>query len=60
MKITDFVAVCTAKDFEPDAEILVEREDGMLHDFDLVETEASFDGFDGYFPEGLKIVIKNN
>ena len=40
------------------AEILVEDEDGTLHDFDIEDTEEAFDGFDTFYPAGLKIVVK--
>lgn len=41
-----------------DAEILVEGEDGILYDFSIEETEEAFDGFDTFYPAGLKIVPK--
>ncbi|MBQ9646098.1 MAG: hypothetical protein IJV24_07060 [Prevotella sp.] len=45
-------------EFERDAEILVEGEDGLLYDFTLADTEEQFDGFDTFYPAGLKIVLK--
>lgn len=45
--------------FQEDAEILVEDETGALRDFVLTGTEAVFDGFDEFAPEGLKITLKN-
>lgn len=45
-----------ASELEPEAEILVEGEDGTLYDFDIEDTEEAFDGFDTYYPAGLKIV----
>lgn len=49
-----------AADLEPEAEILVETEDGTLADFTLADTEEAFDGFDTFYPAGLKIVINNH
>lgn len=43
---------------DEDAEIFVEQ-DEKLHEFEIGQTEAVFDGFDMYYPEGLKITIKN-
>ena len=45
-----------AAELEPEAEILVEGEDGTLYDFEIGETEEAFDGFDTFYPAGLKIV----
>lgn len=59
MKIDDLLAIITNGDFEDGAEIFVEGEEGLLHDFDVTEKEPTFDGFDSYSPEGLKIVIKD-
>ena len=42
------------------AEILVEGEDGLLYDFDIEDTEEAFDGFDTFYPAGLKIVVKKD
>ena len=50
---------CESEVFNPEAEILFESEDGTLLDFRIEETEAAFDGFDTYYPEGLKIVVIN-
>ena len=47
-----------AAELEDGAEILVEDEDGTLYDFDIEDTEEAFDGFDTYYPAGLKIVVK--
>lgn len=62
MKIVDMIdylsRVYDRENIEMDSEILVEDEDGTLHDFDIEDTEAVFDGFDTYYPEGLKIVLK--
>lgn len=49
-----------SEQLEEGAEILVEDEEGMLSDFKIEKTEAVFDGFDEYYPEGLKIVIINS
>ena len=46
-----------AAELEPEAEILVEGEDGTLYDFEIGETEEAFDGFDTFYPAGLKIVL---
>lgn len=46
------------EDFNDDAEILVEDEDGLLYDFTLADTEEQFDGFDTFYPAGLKVVVK--
>jgi len=43
-----------------DSEILVADEDGMLFDFTVEKTDAVFDGFDMYYPEGLKIVLNRD
>lgn len=47
-----------AAELEDGAEILVEGEDGLLYDFDIEDTEEAFDGFDTFYPAGLKIVVK--
>ena len=45
-----------AAELEDGAEILVEGEDGTLYDFDIEDTKEAFDGFDTFYPAGLKIV----
>lgn len=45
-----------ASELEDGAEILVEGEDGLLYDFEIQGTEEAFDGFDTFYPAGLKIV----
>lgn len=45
-----------ASELEDGAEILVEGEDGSLYDFTVEDTEEAFDGFDTFYPAGLKIV----
>lgn len=62
MKIDKFYDLLSGRieDFEPDAEILVEGEDGLLHDFTIEDTEEAFDGFDTYYPAGLKIVVEHD
>ena len=45
-----------AAELEPEAEILVEGEDDVLYDFEIQDTEEVFDGFDTFYPAGLKIV----
>jgi len=47
-----------ASELEDSAEILVEGEDGLLYDFDIEDTEEAFDGFDTFYPAGLKIVVE--
>lgn len=47
-----------AAELEAEAEILVEGEDGTPYDFTIEDTEEVFDGFDTFFPAGLKIVVK--
>lgn len=47
-----------AADLEQEAEILVEDEEGTLYDFTVEDTEEAFDGFDTFYPAGLKIVVK--
>lgn len=47
-----------AAELEDGAEILVEGEDGLLYDFEIQDTEEAFDGFDTFYPAGLKIVVK--
>ena len=61
MKISELEEYLCSRsgDFDKDAEILVEQ-DGMLYDFGLEKTEEVFDGFDTFYPEGLKIVIKED
>lgn len=46
------------EDIEQDSEILVECEDGVLYDFTIEDTEEAFDGFDTFYPAGLKVVVK--
>ena len=60
MKIEKFFDLLSGRieDFEPDAEFLVEDEDGTLCDFTIEDTEEAFDGFDTFYPAGLKIVLK--
>lgn len=60
MKINDFYDQLSERicEFEYDAEILVEGEDGTLYDFTIEDTEEQFDGFDTLYPAGLKIVVK--
>ena len=59
MKVDKFFDLLSERieDFEPDAEILVEDEDGTLCDFTIEDTEEAFDGFDTFYPAGLKIVL---
>lgn len=47
-----------AAELEEGAEILVEDEDGLLYDFEIQDTEEAFDGFDTFYPAGLKIVLR--
>ena len=49
-----------AEELENEAEILVESDDGTLYDFTLEDTEEAFDGFETFFPAGLKIVVKKS
>lgn len=49
-----------AAELENEAEILVEGDDGTLYDFTLEDTEEAFDGFETFFPAGLKIVVKKS
>lgn len=60
MKILELAELLYSKseELEEGAEIMVEDENGTLYDFTIEPTEAMFDGFDEYYPEGLKIVIK--
>lgn len=64
MKIYEMAAYLSSiikrEEFNPDAEILVEDADGELWEFTIEETEATFDGFIDYTPEGLKIIPENN
>lgn len=64
MKISEMAAYLSSimerEEFNPDAEILVEDADGMLKEFTLETTEAAFDGFYTYTPEGLKIIPQTN
>lgn len=64
MKIYEMAAYLSSimerEEFNPDAEILVEDADGKLWEFTIEETEATFDGFIDYTPEGLKIIPENN
>ena len=54
-KFIDHLQKRTAE-LEEGAEILVEGEDGLLYDFEIQDTEEAFDGFDTFYPAGLKIV----
>lgn len=47
-----------AAELEDGAQILVEGEDGTLYDFTIEDTEEVFDGFDTFYPAGLKIVLR--
>lgn len=47
-----------AAELEDGAEVLVEGEDGLLYDFTIEDTEEAFDGFDTFYPAGLKIVLR--
>lgn len=47
-----------AAELEEGAEILVEGEDGLLYDFEIQDTEEAFDGFETYYPAGLKVVLR--
>lgn len=60
MKINDLYDLLADRicEIEDDAEILVEGEDGTLYDFTIDDTEEQFDGFDTFYPAGLKIVVK--
>lgn len=60
MKIIDLIDFLQERyaqeDIEFESEILVEGEDGTLYDFVIEDTEEVFDGFDTFYPAGLKIV----
>jgi hypothetical protein len=60
MKISELVQLLSSRceELEEDAEILAEGEDGTLYDIEIEDTEEVFDGFDTFYPAGLKIVIK--
>ena len=60
MKISELVQLLSSRseELEEDAEILAEGEDGMLYDIEIEDTEEVFDGFDTFYPAGLKIIIK--
>ena len=60
MKVDKFFDLLSSRIeyFDPDAEIFVEDEDGTLCDFIIEDTEEAFDGFDTFYPAGLKIVLK--
>lgn len=60
MKISELVQLLSSRseELEEDAEILAEGEDGILYDIEIEDTEEVFDGFDTFYPAGLKIVIK--
>jgi len=59
MKILEMAELLYSKSEElgEEAEINVEIED-MLYDFTIETQEEVFDGFDTFYPEGLKIVLK--
>ena len=63
MKIKDMIDWLQERyaqeDIEFESEILVEDEDGTLCDFTIEDTEEAFDGFDTFYPAGLKIVVKH-
>lgn len=62
MKISELVQLLSSRreELEEDAEILAEGEDGTLYDIEIEDTEEVFDGFDTFYPAGLKIIIKKN
>ena len=60
MKILHLRVFLDCNEFDDDAEILIEGDDGLLHDFSVQRTEAAFDGWDGYIPEGLKLTVRND
>ena len=59
MKISNLKVYLECNDFDDDAEILIEDDGGLLHDFSLSVTEPAFDGFDGYTPAGIKLTPKD-
>ena len=59
MKILHLRVFLDCNDFDDDAEILIEDDGGLLHDFSLSVTEPAFDGFDGYTPAGIKLTPKD-
>ena len=62
MNLHKFISLLNDKAFEleDDAEILIEDEDGWLHDFDLEDMEETFDGFYTATPAGLKLRMKKD
>ena len=60
MKISELVQLLSSRceELEEDAEILAEGEDGILYDIEIEDTEEVFDGFDTFYPAGLKIITK--
>lgn len=61
MKVYEFVDMLeTAMEtmaVEADAEIFIEGEDGLLHNFKVEETQEVFDGFDSVTPAGYKLIM---
>ena len=60
MKISELAQLLSSRceELEEDAEILAEGEDGILYDIEIEDTEEVFDGFDTFYPAGLKIITK--
>lgn len=44
-------------EWSDDADIFIQTEDGVLHDFKAVEREDIFDGFDTVYESGLNLVM---
>lgn len=61
MKILELAELLYSKSNElsEDAEINLEIED-TLYDFQIETQEEVFDGFETFYPEGLKIVVKKD
>lgn len=53
LELARFLAECNG--FK-DAEIYIEGEDGLLHEFRIDEVQEEFDGFETFYPRGFKLV----
>lgn len=45
--------------YDDDADVFIRTEDGTLHDIDVQGREATFDGFDTVYEEGIDLLTKD-
>ena len=43
--------------YNDDADVFIQTEDGLLHDFEVTERDAVFDGFDTFYESGVNLVM---